>query len=152
MKQLSYVCCLFGPKHKSLEGRTGQMEGTSYREQTVTISGRSLAWNIKPFTWKIKRSEMLQGAWVLVQCFHTTWASIGNLHTCDSHPAGRIQNVGKQSADKNNSTHGEGITLNKKMIRKYSVWRKVLLLLLEFTNREWENGWVCHIYGKHGIR
>jgi len=50
MKQLSYVRSLFGPKHKSLEGSTGQMEGSSYREQTVTISGRGLAWNIKPFT------------------------------------------------------------------------------------------------------
>jgi hypothetical protein len=33
---------------------------------------------------------------------------------------GRIQNVGKQSADKNNSTYGEVITLNGKMKRKYS--------------------------------
>jgi hypothetical protein len=49
MKQLSYVRSLFAPKYKSLEGSTGQMEGTSYREQTVTISGRGLAWNIKPF-------------------------------------------------------------------------------------------------------
>jgi len=50
MKQSSYVFSVFGPKYKSLEGTTGQMEGTSYREQTVTISGWGLAWNIKPFT------------------------------------------------------------------------------------------------------
>jgi len=63
---------------------------------------------------------MLQGVWVFVRCFHTTSASIGNLCTCDSHPVGRSQNVGKQSADKNNSAYGEGITLNGKMKRKYS--------------------------------
>jgi len=50
MKQLNYVCSPFGPKYKSLEGSTGQMEGTSYREQTVTISRWGLTWNIKPFT------------------------------------------------------------------------------------------------------
>ena len=31
MKQLSYVCSLFGPNYKCLEGSTGQMEaGTKY--------------------------------------------------------------------------------------------------------------------------
>jgi hypothetical protein len=79
MKQLSNARSLFGTKYKCPEGSIGRMEGAPYAAQTVTISGRGLAWNIKPFTWKIKTDEMLQGAWVLVQCFHTTWASVGNL-------------------------------------------------------------------------
>jgi hypothetical protein len=92
------------------------MEGTFYPEQTVTTSRlRALAWNIKPLKWKIKIYELLQEAWDLEKCFSTTWASIGSLYTFESHPIGRIQNAGKQSADKNTSAYEGKITINRKM-------------------------------------
>lgn len=64
---------------------------------------------------------MLQRVRDLEKFFYTTWASIGSLYACESHPMGEIQSAGKQGADKTDSTYAGGITLNRKIKSKYTV-------------------------------